>query len=69
MQAIALRVWRVLATLGLSRMSLDDAYPAIYRHLEPPWPPATAPGVPEGSHMELCAESLWTCCVVLQTAG
>ena len=35
LQVIALRIWRVLAAMGLSGLPLEDAYPAVCRHLEP----------------------------------
>lgn len=61
---IALRIWRTLAAMGLSSMSLDDAYPAICRHLEPNVGHASAATAdPKQPSLEMYAlsETLWVC--------
>ena len=63
----ALRIWHMLAAMGLSSMSLDDAYPAACRHLEPDLGHAPALAAePERPFLEMCAMSQtlwvsWTC--------
>ena len=65
----ALRIWRTLAAMGLSSMSLDDAYPAICRHLEPNLGHApTLAAEPEQPFLEMCAmsQTLRVCWASLQ---
>ena len=54
----------MLAAMGWSSMSLDDAYPAICRHLEPNLGHASAAAAePEMPFLEMCAvsQTLWVC--------
>ena len=65
----ALRIWRTLAAMSLSGMSLDDAYPATCRHLEPDLGHAPALAAePELPFLEMCAvyQTLWVCWTSLQ---
>ena len=59
----------MLAAMGLSSMSVDDAYPAICRHLEPDLGHAPAPAAePEQPFLGTCAmsQTLWVCLTSLQ---
>ena len=70
LQVTALRIWCTLAAMGLSSMPLDDAYPAICRHLEPVLGDAAAPaGDPEQPFLETRAvsQALWVCWASLLT--
>lgn len=69
LQVTASTIWRVLAAMGLSSMSLDDAYPAMCRHLEPALDHATGPAAEsELPFQEMCAvsQTLWVCWTSLQ---
>ena len=69
LQVTALAIWRMLAAMGLSSMSLDDAYPAICRHLEPALDHASAPAAnPELAlpEMRAVSQALWLCWTSLQ---
>ena len=53
LQVIALRIWRILTAMGLSSIPVEEAYPAVCRHLEPHLDRQMVPGPTAQEHADL----------------